>query len=60
MDLTLDQSSNILLSNVDKLNVSSNEAAKLLEETAAALEEITSNIRNTTENIVKCLNIQIV
>ena len=51
--LTLDQSSNILLSNVDKLNVSSNEAAASLEETAAALEEITSNIRNTTENIAK-------
>ena len=51
--LTLDKSSNILLSNVDKLNVSSNEAAASLEETAAALEEITSNIRNTTENIAK-------
>jgi methyl-accepting chemotaxis protein len=51
--LTLDESSNILLSNVDKLNVSSNEAAASLEETAAALEEITSNIRNTTENIAK-------
>ena len=35
--LTLDESSNILLSNVDKLNESSNEAA-FFEETAAALE----------------------
>jgi methyl-accepting chemotaxis protein len=51
--LTLGESSNILLSNVDKLNASSNEAASSLEETAAALEEITSNIRNTTENIAK-------
>ena len=51
--LTLDESSNILLSNVDKLNVSSNEAAASLEETAAALEEITSNIRNNTQNIAK-------
>jgi methyl-accepting chemotaxis protein len=51
--LTLDNSSNILLSNVDKLNQSSNEAASSLEETAAALEEITSNIRNTTENIAQ-------
>jgi len=51
--LTLDESSNILLANVDKLNVSSNEAAASLEETAAALEEITSNIRNNTENILK-------
>ena len=55
--LTLDQSSNILLSNVDKLNVSSNEAAASLEETAAALEEITSNIRNTTGNIAKMSNL---
>ena len=51
--LTLNNSSNILLSNVDKLNLSSNEAAASLEETAAALEEITSNIRNNTENIAK-------
>jgi len=51
--LTLDESSNILLENVDKLNHSSNEAAASLEETAAALEQITSNIRNNTENILK-------
>ena len=51
--LTLDESSNILLNNVDKLNQSSNEAAASLEETAAAIEEITSNIRNNTENISK-------
>ncbi len=51
--LTLDESSNILLANVDKLNMSSNEAAASLEETAAAIEEITSNIRNNTENISK-------
>jgi methyl-accepting chemotaxis protein len=51
--LTLDESSNILLANVDKLNVSSNEAAASLEETAAAIEEITSNIRNNTQNIAK-------
>ncbi|MDD2888165.1 MAG: methyl-accepting chemotaxis protein [Aliarcobacter sp.] len=51
--LTLDESSDILLKNVDKLNLSSNEAAASLEETAAALEEITSNIRNNTQNIAK-------
>ncbi|WP_428025334.1 methyl-accepting chemotaxis protein [Arcobacter sp.] len=51
--LTLDESSNVLLANVDKLNQSSNEAAASLEETAAALEEITSNIRHNTENIAK-------
>jgi methyl-accepting chemotaxis protein len=51
--LTLDESSNILLTNVDKLNVSSNEAASSLEETAAAIEQITSNIRHNTESISK-------
>ena len=51
--LTLDESSNILLANVDKLNESSNEAAASLEETAAALEQITSNIRHNTENIAQ-------
>ena len=51
--LTLDESSNILLGNVDKLNISSNEAATSLEETAAALEQITSNIRHNTESIAK-------
>ena len=54
--LTLDQGSDLLLKNVDKLNQSSNEAAASLEETAAALEEITSNIRNNTENIAKMAN----
>src|SRR5574344_977081 len=51
--LTLDESSSILLKNVDKLNVSSNEAAASLEETAAGLEEITSNIRNNTQSIAQ-------
>ncbi|MFA7091615.1 MAG: methyl-accepting chemotaxis protein [Arcobacteraceae bacterium] len=54
--LTLDESSNILLENVDKLNASSNEAASSLEETAAALEQITSNIRHNTENIAQMSN----
>src|SRR5574344_802683 len=49
--LTLEESSKMLLFNVNKLNISSNEAAASLEETAAALEEITSNIRNNTESI---------
>ena len=51
--LTLDNSSHILLNNVDKLNISSNEAASSLEETAAALEQITGNIRSSTQNISK-------
>jgi methyl-accepting chemotaxis protein len=51
--ISLDKSSNILLSNVDKLNITSNETAASLEQTAAAVEQITSNIKNTTENIAK-------
>ena len=51
--LTLNKSSDVLLVNVNKLNISSNEAATSLEETAAALEQITSNIRNNTQNIQK-------
>jgi len=51
--LTLDESSNILLENVNRLNISSNEAAASLEETAAALEQMTSNIRSNTQNIAK-------
>lgn len=51
--LTLEDSSNILLENVNNLNNNSNEAAASLEETAAALEEITSNISKNTDNIVK-------
>ncbi|WP_419770034.1 MAG: methyl-accepting chemotaxis protein [Candidatus Marinarcus sp.] len=55
--LTLDDSSAMLLKNVDKLNASTNEAASSLEETAAALEEITSNIRLNTENIAQMSNL---
>ncbi|MGD9624280.1 MAG: methyl-accepting chemotaxis protein [Arcobacter sp.] len=51
--LTLDKSSEILLTNVDVLNKNSNEAAAALEETAAAVEEISSNISNNTDNIVQ-------
>ena len=51
--LTLDESSDILLKNVDILNNNSNEAAAALEETAAALEEVTSNISSNTTNVVK-------
>ncbi|RXK08367.1 chemotaxis protein [Halarcobacter ebronensis] len=52
----LDNSSNVLLKNVDILNQNSNEAAAALEETAAALEQITGNIVNNTENVVKMSN----
>ncbi|WP_226896454.1 methyl-accepting chemotaxis protein [Poseidonibacter ostreae] len=54
--LIIDDSSNILLSNVDVLNESSNTAAASLEETAAALEEITGNVSATTEKILLMSN----
>ncbi len=50
--LTLNDSSTILLDNVDLLNKNSNEAAAALEETAAALEEVTSNIANNTNTVI--------
>ena len=51
--MNLSSSSGSLLNNVDILNQNSNDAAARLEETAAAIEQITGNIRSTTENIVK-------
>ena len=51
--LTLQQSANVLLDNVESLSSASNEAAASLEETSAALEEITSNITHNTENVSK-------
>jgi len=54
--LTLQKSSEELLSNVDTLNRSSNEAAASIEETAAALEEITSNITSNTQNVIAMAN----
>ena len=51
--LTLEKSSNLLLKNVTILNQNSNEAAVALEETAASLEQITSNISNNTVNILQ-------
>ncbi len=51
--INLQDSSNSLLKYVDNLNHSSNTAAASLEETSAAVEEITSNIRGNTDNIIK-------
>jgi methyl-accepting chemotaxis protein len=51
--LTLDNSSDILLKNVDILNNNSSKAAAALEETSAALEEVTSTITNNTNNIIQ-------
>ena len=55
--LTLIESSKKLIKSVEVLNQNSNNAAASLEETAAAVEEITSNVRNNTENIIKMSNI---
>jgi methyl-accepting chemotaxis protein len=51
--LTLEDSANLLLTNVGTLSQASNEAAASLEETAAAIEEITANISHNNENVVK-------
>ena len=50
--LTLNASSEALLKNVNILNDVSNEAAVSLEETAAALEEMTGTIISNTQNVV--------
>ncbi len=55
--LTLGESSARLLKHVNNLNNSSNEAAASLEETAAALEQITGNTRNNTANIDKMVDL---
>jgi len=51
--LILESSSKKLLYNVDTLNKNSNESASALEQTSAALEEMTSNIASSTENVIK-------
>jgi methyl-accepting chemotaxis protein len=51
--LTLLNSSDILFNNVDSLSIASNQAATSLEETSAALEQITGNISNNTENVIQ-------
>ncbi|WP_072680647.1 methyl-accepting chemotaxis protein [Arcobacter sp. LA11] len=51
--VTLDSSSHILLENVNVLNGASTEAAASLEETAAALEEITGTIISNTDNVTE-------
>ncbi|CAM3867041.1 HAMP domain-containing methyl-accepting chemotaxis protein [Arcobacter cloacae] len=51
--LTLDNGSDKLLKNVEILNTSSNQAAASLEETAAALEEITSTVISNATNVAQ-------
>jgi len=54
--MTLQHSSNILLSNVEMLTKSSTEAASSLEETSSSLDQITSNISNNTETVIEMAN----
>jgi methyl-accepting chemotaxis protein len=51
--LTLQNSSSILLNNVNSLSGASNEAAVSLEETSASLEDITTIISSNTNNVIK-------
>ncbi|RXJ90872.1 chemotaxis protein [Arcobacter sp. CECT 8983] len=55
--LILQDSSSILLENVNNLNNASNTAAASLEETAAALEEITSTVNNNSEKMYQMSNL---
>jgi len=54
--ITLQNSSQSLLNNVDTLNNVSVTTAASLEETAAALEEITSTLVNNTDNVMQMSN----
>ncbi len=54
--LSLQDSANYLLSNVDKLSRASTQAAASIEETAAALEEITGNMSNNTNNVIQMVS----
>ena len=54
--LSLQDSADFLLSNVDKLSRASTQAAASIEETAAALEEITSNMSSNTQNVMQMVS----
>jgi methyl-accepting chemotaxis protein len=54
--LSLQDSADFLLSNVDKLSSASTQAAASIEETAAALEEITSNMSSNTQNVMQMVS----
>jgi methyl-accepting chemotaxis protein len=50
---SLENSSEALISNVEKLDISSNEAATSLKETSAVLEQITSAVTNNSKNVIE-------
>lgn len=51
--ITLQNSSKILLTNVDKLNLSSNQAANSLKNTSTVLSEITQNVDKTSTQTIQ-------
>ena len=51
--ITLSSNANILTENMEGIANAANSQAASLEETAASLEEITSNIRNNTQTAIK-------
>jgi len=51
--VTLQNSSSVLLKNVDKLNQSSNEAANSLKSTSLVLGDITSNVSKTSKQTIQ-------
>jgi methyl-accepting chemotaxis protein len=55
--VALQNSSEILLNNVDKLNLSSNEAASSLKNTALVLSEITKNVDKTSVETIQMSNL---
>ena len=54
--LSLQDSADFLLTNVDKLSRASTQAAASIEETAAALEEITGNMASNTQNVIQMVS----
>ncbi|AXH10094.1 methyl-accepting chemotaxis protein [Malaciobacter halophilus] len=48
---TLDESSSLLINNVNELNISSSEAAASLEQTSASLEQITQSVKSNSSNV---------
>jgi len=54
--LTLDVTAHELLDNVETLNTTSNDTAARLEETAAAVEEMTGNLKGSGANIAEMTN----
>ena len=55
--VALQNSSEILLNNVDKLNLSSNEASSSLKNTALVLSEITKNVDKTSVETIQMSNL---